>query len=170
MPADPTTRLHAALRRAEERGHAELLSGTPLPESARAQISFTYTLLSGWGLVRNPWIAVWIENTAGDLVKVVAAYDLDGVHSMAQWYAVLGTTETTTSSTKPAGTNSTEWDMTDHAGRRVSSGQYFVCLEASRDMGPREFIRGRVFLDETAATFYLPSSGELAAAAVIYTV
>ncbi len=141
-----------------------------VPVSARAVISFTYTLLSGWGLVRDPHIAVWIEDGQGALVRTVFVKDMEGINTMADWYAALGRTETTSSSTKPAGSNSVEWDLTDESGHRVPVGEYHVCIEASREMGPYELIRQRVRFGRKAATHYLKSSGELAAAVVVYTV
>ena len=145
-------------------------AGPAVPESARAAISFTYTLLSGWGLVRNPHIAVWIEDGEGELVRTVSVKDLDGPNTMARWYEELGHTETTSSSTKPAGSNNVEWDLTDDSGRRVAVGEYHVCIEASREMGPYELVRQRVRFGPKAATHYLRSSGELATALVVYTV
>jgi hypothetical protein len=141
-----------------------------VPESARAVISFTYTLLSGWGLVRNPHIAVWIEDSEGNLVRTVSVKDLDGVNTMDRWYSELGRTETTSSSTRPAGSNSVEWDLTDDSGNRVPAGEYHVCIEASREMGPYELIRQPIRFGRKAATHYLRSSGELASALVGYTV
>ena len=143
---------------------------TPVPESARAVISFTYTLLSGWGLVRNPHIAVWIEDAEGNLVRTVSVKDLDGVNTMDKWYSTIGRTETTSSSTKPAGSNSVEWDLEDDSGRRIPAGEYHVCVEASREMGPYELIRHRLRFGSKAATHHLRSSGELASALVVYTV
>lgn len=143
---------------------------TLVPESARAVISFTYTLLSGWGLVRNPHIAVWIEDSEGSLVRTVSVKDLDGVNTMDKWYSTIGRTETTSSSTKPAGSNSVEWDLEDDSGRRIPAGEYHVCVEASREMGPYELIRHRLRFGGKAATHHLRSSGELASALVVYTV
>ena len=133
-------------------------------------ISFTYTLLSGWGLFRNPHVAVWIENPAGELVRTVFVKDLDGANTMDSWYGALGRTETTSSSTKPAGSNSVEWDLSDDAGGRVAAGEYYVCIEASREMGPYELVRQRVRFGRKAATHYLRASGELASAVVVYQV
>ena len=149
---------------------SEDASAASVPETAKAAISFTYTLLSGWGLVRNPHIAVWIEDPDGELVRTVFVKDMDGVNTMDTWYETLGRTETTSSSTKPAGSNSVEWDLTDESGRRVAAGEYHVCIEASRDMGPYELVRQQVRFGRKAATHYLKASGELASAVVVYQV
>ncbi|MEI2765094.1 MAG: DUF2271 domain-containing protein [Dermatophilaceae bacterium] len=143
-------------------------SGPALPDGCRLVVSFTYSLLSGWGLIRNPSAAVWIEDAAGEHVRTLLVQGHDGLRTMAQWYAVLGTTETTTSSTKPAGSTSIEWDGTDEAGGRVAQGDYHVCIEASRDNGPRELIRHRLTLGTARGTHHLPSAGELVSAAVFY--
>ncbi|MGV1010167.1 MAG: DUF2271 domain-containing protein [Dermatophilaceae bacterium] len=145
-------------------------SAAPVPATARAVISFSYTLLSGWGLVRNPHVAVWVESPAGELVRTVLVKDMDGVNTMDSWYGALGRTETTSSSTKPAGANSVEWDLTDDSGRRVAAGEYHVCIEASREMGPYELVRQPVRFGHKPATHHLRGSGELATALVEYTV
>jgi hypothetical protein len=166
---------YAATRARAEAGSAPADGPAPpaaqlVPESARAVISFTYTLLSGWGLVRNPHIAVWVEDAGGNLVRTVSIKEVDGVSTMAQWYDLLGRTETTSSSTKPAGSNSVEWDLIDDSGSRIPLGEYHVCIEASREMGPYELIRERIRFGTKAATHHLRASGELAAALVVYTV
>ena len=141
---------------------------TPLPDGAYLVVSFTYTLLSGWGLIHNPKVAVWIEDTDGQLVRSLLVQGHLGIRTMAQWYAVLGDTETTTSSTKPAGSTSIQWDGADESGRRVPMGDYYVCIEASRDLGPRELIRHRLSFGTIRGTHHLPSCGELVAAAAFY--
>ncbi len=169
----PQSRYAAVRARAEAAGQQpadQAERPPPVPDTARAVISFTYTVLSGWGLLRNPHIAVWVEDLQGHLVRTVSVTDREGVNTMAQWYEALGTTETTTSSTKPAGSHSVEWDLTSDDGTRVPEGDYYVCIEASRDEGPYELILHRVSFGTKPGMTYLPSSGELAAAAVIYRV
>jgi hypothetical protein len=118
--------------------------GPPLPEGARAIVAFTHTLLSGWGMLRDPRIVVWLEDADGALVRTLLDRQAAGLRTMAQWYAALGRIDTTTSGTKAAGSTSVTWDGCDEAGRRAAQGDYFVCLEAARTAGPLELIRHRV--------------------------
>lgn len=140
----------------------------PLPDGARLVASFSHTLLSGWGFLREPRVRVWIEDSRGARVRGLLDRSAPGLVTMAQWYAALGRVHTTTSGTKPAGSTQVEWDGTDETGARVASGDYVVCIEASRAQGPRELIRERLTLGRDRFVCYPPTSGELVEAAVYY--
>ncbi len=139
-----------------------------LPDDARLVVSFSHTLLSGWGFLREPRVRVWIEDADGAPVRVLLERSAHGLVTMAQWYAALGRVHTTTSGTKSAGATQVEWDGTDAAGSRVAVGDYVVCIEAAREQGPRELVRERVTLGQERFVRYLATSGELIEAAVYY--
>ncbi|HEY4332770.1 MAG TPA: DUF2271 domain-containing protein, partial [Ilumatobacteraceae bacterium] len=65
-----------------------------------------------------------------------------------------------------AGAYSVSWDGTDAAGTAVALGDYFVCIEAARENGPYELVRGAVTIGATASTTPLTDNGELTAASV----
>ncbi len=157
-------------------------TGTELPAGAVASISFTFTASStgagggdrrGGGMVRNPYIAVWIEDARGALVRTVALWHLTAaedrwLNSLTRWYQVAGGVETTSSATRPPGAYTVEWDGTDAEGGRVATGRYAVCIEASREHGPYELIRKELDFATRAFTVELEPSNELSAASVAF--
>jgi len=164
-------RFERVRRQSAERDPADppwAAGGQLLPDGARMVVAFTHTLLSGWGMLRDPRVSVWVEDADGVHVRTLLDRQADGLRTMAQWYAALGRIDTTTSGTKSAGSTRVDWDGTDERGRRVSVGDYHVCVEASRERGPRELVRGRVALGTERVVVHLADSGEIVEAAVYY--
>lgn len=158
--------------------------GAPQPATSSATaagsatISFTYTADSAGGggrggMVRNPYIAVWVENSAGALVKTIALWHLQNgqdrwLNELYQWYEASGGVDTTSSATRVAGSYTLSWDLTDTHGTAVPSGSYTVWVEAIREHGPYSVTSGEVSLirssKQSAATkIALQSNGELSA-------
>ncbi|MFV0460917.1 MAG: DUF2271 domain-containing protein [Actinomycetales bacterium] len=149
-------------------------SGTALPDSAAAKIAFTFALTSSGGMVRNPYIAVWVENSSGELVKTVALWSKQGndrwINELTQWYSLTGGTGATSSGTKAPGSYTVDWDGTDADGNRVAAGSYSVFIEASREHGPYEIVQGTYDFADQAFDQELQASNELTAASIAYTV
>ena len=148
------------------------------PTGGHMTIGFTYTAAGG-GQVHSPFIAVWIENSAGEMVKTVSLWYKDResryLNELQRW----ATTETAfqnagsndpydtvSGATRVAGTYSVMWDGTDAKGSPVALGQYFVCVEAARERGPYELVRGPVAIGGTASTTPLADNGELTGVSV----
>ena len=143
-------------------------------------VAFTYTADTSssqgggpGGGVRNPYIAVWIENAAGDLVKTVSLWHLQNgqdrwLSEMYKWYAASGGVETNSSATRAPGSYSVAWDLTDADGKAVKDGTYTVCIEALREHGPYSLVTGTVAIKGTAVNQQLDDNGELSAVSVSY--
>ncbi|MFN8021448.1 MAG: DUF2271 domain-containing protein [Acidimicrobiales bacterium] len=151
-------------------------TGDALPAGASLTIDFTFTP-DGGGRVRNPYIAVWIEDTDGALVKPIAVWyrerEAKYLNKLSRWATVDGsdtTLETVSSATKPAGSYSLAWDGTDVAGAAVAQGDYVVCVEAAREHGPYELVSAPVTLGTEGFTADLGADSELTAVAVTYAV
>jgi hypothetical protein len=107
-------------------------------------IGFTYSADSsgggggpGGGMVRNPYIAVWVEDSSGALVKTVSLWHLQNgrdrwLSELSQWYQAAGGVETNSSATRAAGSYTVVWDLTDLNGAAVKDGTYTVCIEIGR--------------------------------------
>ncbi len=148
-----------------------------VPDSAALQIGFTFAAAGGGGRgpARNPYIAVWIETPAEELVTTIALWHRQReerwLGELKRWYAVAdGQGESVSSATRVPGEYTLEWDCTDASGTRVAAGEYVVCIEAAREHGPYELIRESVTLGATAADQTFEPVGELTAASVTYTV
>ena len=151
-------------------------SGDPIPTGASLTIDFTFTA-DGGGRVRNPYVAVWIEDTQGALVKPIAVWyrerEAKYLDKLSRWATVDGsdtTLQTVSSATKPAGSYSLVWDGTDGSGAPVVQGDYVVCVEAAREHGPYDLVSAAVTLGADGFTTDLGADNELTAVAVTYAV
>lgn len=151
-------------------------SGDPIPTGASLTIDFTFTA-DGGGRVRNPYVAVWIEDAQGALVKPIAVWyrerEAKYLDKLSRWATVDGsdtTLQTVSSATKPAGSYSLVWDGTDGSGAPVVQGDYVVCVEAAREHGPYDLVSAAVTLGADGFTTDLGADNELTAVAVTYAV
>lgn len=158
-------------------------SGPALPDSAQLKIDFTYAASAAGGRVNNPYVAVWLEDASGALVRTVAiwykARESKYLQEMRRWYTANraavaqgspdGTT-TASGATRLPGAYSLVWDGKTDAGARAAQGEYFVCIEAAREHGPYELIRESIKLGTAKLDKALTPTGELTAAAVSFVV
>jgi hypothetical protein len=148
------------------------------PSGGSLVVTFTYAAVGG-GQVHNPYIAVWIEDSQGELVRTVSLWykerDSKYLNELQRWASVeaafdsAGQTDpydTVSGATRVAGDYSVMWDGTDASGAPVGLGDYFVCVEAAREKGPYELVRGPVTIGATASTTPLADNGELTGASV----
>jgi hypothetical protein len=126
--------------------------------------------------VSNPYIAVWIEDGAGDLVDTVALWFLqrqEGLRwltDLRRWYNVDGSQQaidTVSSATRRPGDYMLSWGMTDMDGAPVEAGEYYVCIESAREHGPYSLIRSAVTIEAGMGSVELPADGELSNATVV---
>lgn len=159
-----------------------LPTATPEPTVAVAGdmvIAFTYTQGIG-GKNERPYIAVWIEDAAGDLVQTVSLWYEQGrrgarwLDHLTRWwegdqFRISGggqdTAATISSATREAGSHAVVWDG-NVGGVPAAPADYFVCIEAAREEGPYSLIREPFTLTGALASTSLPDSGELSAATV----
>lgn len=142
-------------------------------------ISFTYTQAAG-GKDERPYVAVWIEDAAGDLVETVALWYEQGrrgdrwLDHLTRWYDLnlahvatggIDDTVTISSATRTPGSYAVVWDGTID-GTPAAAGEYHVCIEAVREDGPYSLIRQALSLTGPIAESALPDDGELSAATV----
>ncbi|NNG20583.1 DUF2271 domain-containing protein [Naumannella sp. ID2617S] len=151
--------------------------GAALPATAQLAINFTFAAGSsggsGRGGAKNPYIAVWLEDANGALVKTVSVWHLSGndrwLNELKRWYAVSGGSMTASGATRAAGSYKLAWDGSNDAGARVSAGNYYLCIEGAREHGAYELIREKVTFGSQAFTSTLTPNGELTAASISYT-
>lgn len=148
-------------------------SGTALPAAAKATVTWTFTSSSS-GMAKNPYMAVWIEDSTGAFVKTLALYHKavgdNWLNTLARWYQVSGGTDTTTSGTVGAGSYTATWDGSTASGGRATQGDYYVCVESVVEHGSESLVRQKVAFAAKAASSTLTPAGEISAAAVAYTV
>ena len=147
-------------------------AGKPIPAGAKATVSWTYA--TSGGMARNPYMAVWIEDSDGAYVKTLALYHRQSgdnwLRELSGWYASSGGTDTTTSGTVPAGSYTATWDGSVAAGGQSDQGTYYVCVESAVEHGSDSLVRQQVTFGAKASTTTLSPSGSISAAAVDYVV
>ena len=145
-------------------------------------IAFTFSPTGG-GRILNPYVAVWIEDASGALLRTVGLWvkadKTKYLSDLRRWYSLdrariakggADTIASVSSATKVAGAYSVVWDAKNDTGALVAPGTYFVCIEAAREKGPYELIREQVTLGASPLTKALADSGELTGASVAFTV
>jgi hypothetical protein len=146
-----------------------------VPAGAALEIRFAFAVGDqGRGPARNPYIAVWIETPAEEVITTILVWHLQQnerwLGELKRWYSVAGGGDASVSSaTRVPGEYAVQWDCADSSGSRVAAGEYYVCIEASREHGPYELIREPITLGTSPAEKAFPPSGELTTASVVYT-
>lgn len=159
---------------------AATASSAALPDGATVEVSFTFESSEGGGEPsRNPYVAVWVESTAGELVANIAVWYNPPkgdrwINNLASWYTAVSSTssdylETTTGATQPAGSHSLEWDGTDASGERASQGDYVVFVESAQEHGAHSLTSAPISLGASDATAAPPDDGDLSSVSVSYT-
>lgn len=151
-------------------------NGALLPVGAELVVDFTYEAGStSRGGVKNPYVAVWVEDEAGELVATVALWflqsrkGLEWLNDLRRWATVDGsdtTIDAISSATRAPGDYRVVWDGTSTGGERVPQGTYYLAIEAAREHGPYSLIREAVTLGDQAFSQTLEAEGELSNAAV----
>jgi hypothetical protein len=160
---------------------AAAASGASFPAGGELVVNFTYTSTESGGRVHNPYIAVWIEDAAGEMINTISLWmkadeakylrELTRFNDNESTYVDAGgDIDAVTSATRQAGAYSLVWDGTGIDGAPVAQGDYFICIEAAREHGPYELIREAFTLGAEAFTQALADNGELGAASIELTV
>ncbi|GGJ28747.1 DUF2271 domain-containing protein [Deinococcus roseus] len=138
-------------------------------------INFEIQQTSG-GRYQRPYVAVWIENASGYPVRTVSLWiensgkGLRYVRELRRWYQDETTRSgkdggdlisTVSSSTRNAGKYTVVWDGKNDRKALVDQGEYYICVEESREHGPYQLVRKKVTVGDAALKETLGSDGEL---------
>ena len=156
-------------------------TGPLLAASSQLAIAFAFAPAASGGRINNPFIAVWVEDASGALVRTVSLWykssESKYLNELRRWYAAerasiarggTDTTRTISGATRVAGSYSVVWDAKNDSGALVPQGDYFVCIEAARERGPYELIRDSLSLGTKALQKKLTDSGELTGASASF--
>ncbi|MFN8052578.1 MAG: DUF2271 domain-containing protein [Acidimicrobiales bacterium] len=159
--------------------------GTALPSKAELTVEFTYAVAdSGFGPARNPYIAVWIESAAGELVRNISVWYEAGrgerwLNELPSWYSADQAYydahqsldfQSVSGATRPAGTYQVVWNGKDESGGRATAGDYVVFVESNREHGTHSLTSTPITLGSKAVTAKMADQGDLSAASVAYAV
>jgi hypothetical protein len=138
-------------------------------------VSFTYAPSDG-GRVHNPYLAVWLEDTAGAPVRTLNVTMQGGrkgekyLKDLRRWFSSDQTRisaggseilEAVTSPTRLPGATDLVWDGRNDAGEFVATGSYYLCIEAARERGPYDLIREELAFTGEPFEQQLADSGDL---------
>lgn len=146
--------------------------GPTLPANAAVTIDFTYA--ASGGMIKNPYIAVWIQDAAGRYVDTVSLWYQKGkgdrwLPDMRAWTSASGGRDTSMSSaTRTAGSYSVVWDGKDAAGNKVAAGEYVVYIECAREKGPYSVTSVPITCASAPTTATAGDKGEISRVAVAY--
>ncbi len=143
---------------------------------AAGELAVSFTFLANGGRVRNPYVAVWIESTGGQLVAPVSAWfqqDQKGaryLNELRRWFAAGGrqASGSVSEATRAPGSYTVVWNGTGSDGATVAAGEYVLCIEAAREHGPYDLITAPVTVGGESFQRDLQPNGELTAASVRY--
>lgn len=156
-------------------------TGPSFPAGAQLEVAFTYS--ASGERVRNPYIAVWVETPAGEMVQTISLWlklDKDRyLDHLKRWYNAEATLldaggvnnlDAVAGASRPAGEYQVVWDGTDVNGDPVAQGDYVLCIEAAREHGPYELVSGPITIGGEAFETSLADNGELSAVRVTFVV
>jgi hypothetical protein len=118
-------------------------------------VTWTYEVTDSGRRLHNPYVGVWVEDSAGVPVRIVHFEYQQGkgrkwLKDMKRWSKAdaelvakgqQSTADTMTNATRSPGTYSVAWDGKDADGKLVPLGTYSVFVEAAREKGPYQFVK-----------------------------
>jgi hypothetical protein len=145
-------------------------------------LSFTYAVSEGGFRVRNPYLAVWLEDANGTSVRTLLLSFEEGkgmkwLPDLVKWYRAdqirqtIGGTDlisTITSATRTPGDVKVMWDGLSDTKAPLPAGPYVLNIEGAREKGPYSFVRKQITLGSAVDTT-LPDDGELTKIRVVHT-
>ena len=133
------------------------------------------------GRARRPYVAVWVENPAGQSVRTLSLWVQNSgrgprwIPDLRRWYRAererqsaggAGLVGTVSSPTRAAGAYTVLWNGRDDAGQPVDQGEYHVCVEAAREHGTYQLIRQPFTFASRAFRAELGGNAEISRVAV----
>lgn len=155
------------------------VGGKTFDATKEVVIAYSYvadtTGQGGGGRINNPYIAVWIEGADGSIVRNVSVSYQVGrgdrwLNELRRWFSAEqayvakggpASIQTISSATRVPGASKVVWDGLDEKKQPVAFGDYFVCIEASRERGPYQIVRESVAIGAEPAVKTLADNGEL---------
>jgi thiamine biosynthesis lipoprotein len=143
-----------------------------------ASVNIRFELKRFESRARRPFVAVWVEDKDGKLVKTLALWfnKPRWVPDLKAWYRKHGQTEykeptdihSLGSATRAAGAYSLQWDGKNDAGELVDAGDYTIHVEAVREHGGYELLQQKLTCKKKAQKKEIKGSVELESASFEY--
>jgi hypothetical protein len=156
-------------------------SGAEFDATKELAVAFTY-VPEGGRRILNPYVAVWVENADGLLIRTIHLTFQSGkgvrwLPDLREWWRadqmriLLGGVDhasTISSPTRVPGSWKVAWDGKTADGSVARQGSYVLMIEAAREKGPYELIRKEITIGSEPFEIALEPVGELQQASVSF--
>ena len=114
--------------------------------NSNQELLITIELARFEGRSHRPFVAVWIEDETGKLVRQVALWYNKSrwLHELHEWYSLrvdTGVVASSSSATRSPGQYTLVWDGKDDQNQYVKQGKYTIMIETAREHGTHQLIR-----------------------------
>jgi thiamine biosynthesis lipoprotein len=137
------------------------------------QVTVTLPLTSGRSSKR-PYVAVWVEDTSGKLVRMLAMWGTKSKYypDLASLYNLIkikrDVLKPVTRATRPAGKYELVWDGLDDDHKPVPLGTYRIVVETNQEHGTYAKQAGTITLGDSPTSITLPATTNFEAVSVQY--
>lgn len=116
----------------------------------------------------QPYVAIWLETTDRKGVETLAVWQEQDIRlkDIRQWWRKIGRNgepsyDGVTGATRKPGAYQVVWDS-EQSQAEIPAGEYYLCLEAAREAGGRDFFKQKIQLGaDEAQQFRIPGKLEL---------
>jgi len=127
----------------------------------------------GRGFAKRPYVAVWIENPSGKLVRVLAFWASKPRYysELASFWSAIGNQNklyTLARATRPAGSYQLVWDGLDDNNKPVAPGTYRVVVETNQEHGTYGKRTGNIDCGSSASNTKLDATANFEAVVITY--
>jgi len=133
-----------------------------------ARFEVELELPSKSGQYHNPYVAIWIEDTAGNSVRTLALWRerAKWLKDLRRWWRKVGRKNQTlvdavSSATRAAGRYSLTFNHLDDKGVPIAHGDYFLRIEVVREKGGRTISKQAISIDGQPHAYPLAATAEL---------
>lgn len=162
---------------------AEKASAATWSDTMELAVDFEINATDGGRRSHRPYVAVWIEDAGGQPVRTLSLW-VQTQRRGPRWIPDLRTwyrdelarrqkfggdlVETVSEPTRNPGTYSLVWNGRDDRGRVVAPGKYTVAIEAAREHGTYQLMRGDVTIGSKPLVKELEGNVEIKRARIAY--
>jgi len=113
---------------------------------------------------KRPYVAVWVEDSSGELVRILAIFGNKSKYFADLWTAWKQYTrnqnqfKSVARATRPAGRYDLEWDGLDKDHRPVPLGEYRITVETNQEHGTYAKQAGSIRLGDSPTSITLPAT------------
>lgn len=130
----------------------------------------------GPGGAKRPYVAIWIEDAAGKVVRSVALWapmrERKYIPEMTSWYRKINgdwdLIASLSRATRAPGSYTINWDGLTDAGKPVPQGDYIINVEINREHGSHTTQKAAIKAGREAASVELKATSESTASTISY--